>query len=150
MHMRMKAKHFVGCSKTGILTEEKPVPGTIDGPAMYEKRLAAWEELQELKLKPDTVAYNKRRKELPKELGIFEKRAKKADDLVTITLSHGDIMVMDGYDIQRYLEHKVVPEGYLRFALTCRTVLEDHLKSEEKPDYAVQPDEGRYNGSVGY
>lgn len=148
MHMRMKAKHHVGCSKTGILTEEKPVPGSMDGSAMYEKRLAAWIELQ--KLKSDSVAYNKRRKELPKELGIFDKRTKKADDLVTVTLSHGDIMVMDGYDIQRYLEHKVVSEGYLRFALTCRTVLEDHLKPKERPDYVVQPDEGTYDGSVGF
>ena len=66
---------------------------------------------------------------------------KKADDLVTITLGHGDIVLMEGYDIQKYLEHKVVPEGYLRFALTCRTVLEDHLKPEERSAYLEE--EGR-------
>lgn len=148
MYMRMKAKHFVGCSKSGILTEEKPVPGSIGGDDMYRKRLAAWQELQTLK--SDPTAYNRRRRELPKELDLYEKRAKKADDLVTVTLSHGDIMVMDGYDIQRYLEHKVVPEGYLRFALTCRTVLEEHLRPEERPGYVVLPDEGRYDGTIGF
>lgn len=140
MHMRMKMKYHVGCSKTGIFTEEEPVPGGIE----YEKRLEIWKELQNLK--GDTALYNQRRKEIPKELGIFDKRTKKAEDLVTITLSHGDIVVMDGYDIQKYLEHKVVPEGYLRFALTCRTVLGYHLKPEELPDYEVKKDDQTYDG----
>ena len=131
MHMRMKLKHHVGCSKTGVFTEDKPVPGGIGGAEMDKQRMERWDELQ--RIKDDSPAYTKRRKEIPKELGIFEKRMKKADDLVTVTLSHGDIILMDGYDIQKYLEHKVVPEGYLRFALTCRTVTEDHLKLKEHP-----------------
>ncbi|KAK3722944.1 hypothetical protein LTR37_002089 [Vermiconidia calcicola] len=148
MHMRMKMKHYVGCSKTGVFTEECPKPGGIGGKEMYEKRLEAWEELEGLKLKDDSRAYNQRRKEIPQELGLYEKRMKKADDLVTVTLSHGDIVIMDGYEIQKYLEHKVVPEGYLRFALTCRTVLPDHLKEEERPSYAVKEDEVTYDGPV--
>jgi alkylated DNA repair dioxygenase AlkB len=145
MHLRMIAKHHVGCSKTGIFTEERPVPGSIDGEEMYKKRLEKWEELQALKVS-DPAAYSKRRKEIPKELGLFEKKMKKADDLVTVTLNHGDIIIMDGYDIQKYLEHKVVPEGYLRFALTCRTVLPDHLKAEELPSYKVEVDPITYDG----
>lgn len=140
MMLRMKTKHYVGCSKTGVLTQDKPVPGSIGGEPMYRKRLAAWQELEELKL-INKQAYEKRRKELPKELGIFEKRTKKAEDLVTITLNHGDIVLMEGYEIQQYLEHKVVPEGCLRFALTCRTVLPEHLKPEERPSYGVEADE---------
>ncbi|KAK3715157.1 hypothetical protein LTR37_007367 [Vermiconidia calcicola] len=148
MHMRMKMKHYVGCSKTGVLTDDDkpPVPGGIGGPEMDEKRLKAWRELRGIK--HDSRAYNQRRKEIPKELGLYEKRMKKADDLVTVTLSHGDIIIMDGYEIQKYLEHKVVPEGYLRFALTCRTVLPDHLKEEERPSYAVKEDEVTYDGPV--
>ena len=145
MHIRMKQKHYVGCSKNGIFTEEEPMPGSIDGPAMYGKRHEKWKELQSLK-GDDGAAYTKRRKEIPKELGIFEKRMKKADDLVTVTLSHGDIIIMDGDDIQKYLEHKVVPEGYLRFALTCRTVLGNHLKPEELPGYPVEEDPVLYAG----
>lgn len=141
MPIRMKTKHYVGCSKQGILVEEKPIAGSLE----YEKRLQAWTDLQELKT-TDSPAYNRRRKEIPKELGLYDKRMKKAEDLVTITLSHGDIVIMDGYDIQKYLEHKVVSEGYLRFALTCRTVLENHLKPEERPDYEVKVDEQTYDG----
>jgi alkylated DNA repair dioxygenase AlkB len=145
MHLRMKLKHFVGCSKQAILTEERPVPGGIGGSEMDDKRLKAWEELQDLRYEKSTE-YQKRRKELPRELGLLDKRVKKADDLVTITLSHGDIVIMEGYDVQRYLEHKVVPEGCLRFAMTCRTVLENHLKAEELPNYTVDVDETVYEG----
>ncbi|TKA62977.1 hypothetical protein B0A55_12301 [Friedmanniomyces simplex] len=142
MHLRMKAKHFVGCSKMGLLTAEKPVPGGLE----YEKRLALWEELQPLKGR-DRATYQKRVKEIPKELGIYEKRNKRPEDLVTVSLSHGDLIIMDGYAIQRYLEHKVVPEGFLRFALTCRTVLENHLKEHERPGYAVEGDGIGYDGA---
>lgn len=141
MHMRMKAKHSAGCSKTGLLTADRPVKGGF----MYEERLAVWSDLQQLR-ETDRAAYNRRIKEIPRELGLFERRNKKPDDLVTLTLSHGDIVLMDGYDMQRYLEHKVVPEGYLRFALTCRNVLERHLRDHEKPSYEVKPDEGLYDG----
>lgn len=139
MHLRMKSKHYTGCSKgTGILTADRPLPGSIE----YEKRLAAWQDLQLLKT-TDRRQYEQRRKELPKELKIYEKRTKKAEDLVTITLNHGDIVLMEGYEIQQYLEHKVVPEGCLRFALTCRTVLPDHLEPHELPSYDVEPDDPR-------
>ena len=56
---------------------------------------------------------------------------------------------LGGYDIQKYLEHKVVPEGYLRFALTCRTVLENHLKPDERPNYIVEEDEHSGRGRGG-
>lgn len=145
MHMRMKMKHYTGCSRTGLFTPERPVPGGIGGKDMDERRLAEWEKLQAHKA-VDRAAYQARLKQIPRELGLFEKRTKKADDLVTVSLSHGDIILMEGYDIQKYLEHKVVPEGYLRFALTCRTVLANHLKPEELPDYEVRPDNHSYQG----
>ncbi|EMC93794.1 hypothetical protein BAUCODRAFT_36249 [Baudoinia panamericana UAMH 10762] len=139
MHMRMKAKHFYGVSKTGVLTAEKPVLGSVQ----YEARLKHWEELQ---LLDDKQTYQRRLKEVPKELGLSHTRNGQHKDLVTVTLSHGDIILMDGYDIQKYLEHKVVPEGYLRFALTCRNVLTHHLKEHERPSYVVEPDDYGYDG----
>ncbi|KAK5707922.1 hypothetical protein LTR97_000461 [Elasticomyces elasticus] len=142
MHMRLKAKHHFGCSKTGVLTADRPVPGSVE----YEKRLQAWEELQQIK-ESDRATYQRRIKEIPKELEIYDKRNKRPEDLVTVTLGHGDIIIMNGYQIQKYLEHKVVPEGYLRFALTCRTVLEHHLKEHERPSYSVGPDTIGYEGS---
>ena len=141
MHMRLKAKHQFGCSKTGLMTSERPVPGSTQ----YEKRLRLWQELQPLK-ETDKLAYQRRIKEIPKELGIFAERNKNPKDLVTVTFGHGDIVLMEGYDIQKYLEHKVAPEGHLRFALTCRTVLEHHLKEHERPTYAVGPDTILYDG----
>ncbi|RMY24208.1 hypothetical protein D0867_01534 [Hortaea werneckii] len=145
MYLRMKSKHFVGCSKTGVFTPDRPVPGGIDGKEMDERRLAAWNELQSLK-ETDRAAYSRRLKEIPKKLGLYSKKGKQAPDLVTVTLNHGDIVLMEGYDIQKYLEHKVVPDAHLRFALTCRVVLENHLKPEERPGYAVGPDTYGYDG----
>ncbi|KAK1816833.1 hypothetical protein LTR12_008775 [Friedmanniomyces endolithicus] len=141
MHLRLKAKHFVGCSKSGLLTPERPVPGSLE----CEKRLQLWEAIQPLK-ETNRAEYLKRIQAIPKEVGVYEKRNKNAGDLVTVTLGHGDVMVMHGYAIQRYLEHKVVPEGHLRFALTCRAVLEGHLKEWERPGYGVEGDGIRYDG----
>ncbi|KAI6847056.1 hypothetical protein KC367_g3515 [Hortaea werneckii] len=146
MYLRMKSKHFVGCSKTGVFTPDRPVPGGIDGKEMDEQRLAAWNGLQSLK-ETNRAAYSKRLKEIPKELGLYSKKGKQAPDLVTVTLNHGDIVLMEGDDIQKYLEHKVVPDAHLRFALTCRVVLENHLKPEERPGYIVGPDDYGYDGA---
>jgi len=146
MHMRMKAKHYVGCSKTGVFTAEEPKPGCLGGREMFEQRHARWEELRQLK-GHDRAAFRKRQVEIPKELGIYDTRNKKADDLVTITLSHGDIVLMEGYEVQKYLEHKVMPEEHLRFALTCREVLANHLTESELPRYTVGRDEYGYDGS---
>ncbi|KAI6909195.1 hypothetical protein KC318_g3276 [Hortaea werneckii] len=145
MYLRMKSKHFVGCSKTGVFTPDRPVPGGIEGKEMDERRLAAWNELQTLK-GTDRAAYSRRLKEIPKELGLHSKKGKPGPDLVSVTLNHGDIVLMEGYDIQKYLEHKVVPDAHLRFALTCRVVLENHLKPGERPGYAVGPDTYGYDG----
>ncbi|KAK0353652.1 hypothetical protein LTR59_011010 [Friedmanniomyces endolithicus] len=141
MHLRLKTKHFVGCSKSGLLTPERPVPGSLE----YEKRLQLWEEIQPLK-ETNRAEYLKRIKAIPREVGVYEKRNKNAGDLVTVSLGHGDVMVMHGYAIQRYLEHKVVPEGHLRFTLTCRAVLEGHLKEWERPGYGVEGDGIGYDG----
>ncbi|TKA47206.1 hypothetical protein B0A54_02684 [Friedmanniomyces endolithicus] len=141
MHLRLKMKHFVGCSKSGLLTPERPVPGSLE----YEKRLQLWEEIQPLK-ETNRAKYLKRIKAIPREVGVYEKRNKNAGDLVTVSLGHGDVMVMHGYAIQRYLEHKVVPEGHLRFTLTCRAVLEGHLKEWERPGYGVEGDGIGYDG----
>lgn len=139
MKMRMKAKHFTGISDSNLLTEDRPVPGGIGGKEMDIKRLAAWEKLQELK-DTDRAKYSLRRKEIPSEIGLAQIKKKNPRDLLTITLNHGDIVLMEGYEIQKYLEHAVAPEQCLRFALTCRTIKEEHLQPDERPKYVVGPD----------
>ncbi|KAK4561319.1 hypothetical protein LTR86_004636 [Recurvomyces mirabilis] len=143
MHLRMKAKHFNGCSKTGVLNEDRPLPESTE----YEKRVEVLRDLERLQM-TDRSAHKRRLKEIPKELGLYERRNKLAKDLVTISLNHGDIVLMDGYEIQKFLEHKVVPDDCLRFALTCRTVQENHLKEHEKPAYEVKPDDSPYQPLV--
>jgi hypothetical protein len=45
------------------------------------------------------------------------------------------------------LEHQVEPTGSLRFALTCRTVLGNHLTADQQPKYDVKAAEV-YDGSA--
>jgi len=67
------------------------------------------------------------RRVLPLDLGIYNSHNKKADDAVVITLGYRDIVLMERQEIQKYVEHKVLSCGRLRFAITCRTVLPHHL-----------------------
>ena len=163
MSLRVKTKYFCPISTSGVFTDAKPLPlpllessGYTSGfkgktktrtqsKDSYEGRMAAWEELQCLKQAGDTDGYRRRSKELPKELGL---RRKQADPILSFHLTHGDIVIMEGEQIQKYLEHQVEPHGNLRFALTCRTVLPNHLTPEQLPPYEVEPDSGRYDGSA--
>lgn len=163
MRLRVKGKYFSQKSKSGIFTDEKPLPKAIlesstktkkakKGNAepkpsrdTYEDRVAAWEELQQLKQAGEKAAFRQRSKELCKEL---ELKKKAADDLISFYLTHGDVVMMVGENIQKYLEHEVEPHGNLRFALTCRTVLPHHLKPEEMPKYEVHPDTEIYDGAA--
>jgi hypothetical protein len=69
--------------------------------------------------------------------------------ILSVILEHGDIMVMRGskvqkfYEVTRYstrqftalltiIKHQVVPHGSLRFVLTCRHVLSEMVKPEER------------------
>ncbi|PVF98753.1 hypothetical protein CPB86DRAFT_850604 [Serendipita vermifera] len=49
-----------------------------------------------------------------------------------LILRHGDILIMDGLEIQTNYQHRVVPTG-LRFAATARTILHDgSIRSKRK------------------
>lgn len=141
MHIRLKRKHAIGCSRSGVLTAERPLPGGPGGTAMDAERLAAWTEIEALPAGPEK---QRRRRELPRELGLFPAEVTGASaaqsDRVVLTLNHGDMVIMAGRALQTYFEHKVQSTGYLRFALTCRTVLPEHLTAEERPAYDVPPD----------
>uniref|UniRef100_A0A0K3C503 FGENESH: predicted gene_1.595 protein n=1 Tax=Rhodotorula toruloides TaxID=5286 RepID=A0A0K3C503_RHOTO len=64
-----------------------------------------------------------------------EGEGRKADKTKRIVckmrLRHGDVMVMEGEEMQRLFEHKVEPEG-LRYAATARFVGPDHLNPAPK------------------
>jgi alkylated DNA repair dioxygenase AlkB len=169
MDLRVKAKYFSQVSKTGVFTDEKPLPlpllescGWASGYTSKAKdaalqasktvckdthvaRLAAWAELQDLRAKGDMKGFRTRSKELPAEL---QMKRKEADTLLSFHLTHGDIVIMEGDDIQKFLEHAVEPHGHLRFAMTCRTILPSHLPPDQLPPYEVLPDAEGYDGSA--
>jgi hypothetical protein len=138
MRLRMKATHHHGVSASGVFNETVPKPGC----EKYAERLAALPELEALKGSAD---YRVRLKTLPKELGL--RRSGTARDALTMTLGHGDIVIMHGADIQRYYEHSVDHGGNLRFALTCRYIDPESLQPADRPTYEVGPDTGVYDGS---
>lgn len=142
MKLRLKAKHYHGISKTGNYTEATPLPGSRH----YDARKAAYDSIQSLKM-TNRDAYKKKIKDLPQQLGLVKKSGK-APDAITMTLGHGDIVIMHGVGIQEFYEHAVDPSGKLRFALTCRYIDPESLKPEERPTYTVTPDEGIYDGSL--
>ncbi|CAG8974532.1 hypothetical protein HYALB_00005804 [Hymenoscyphus albidus] len=53
-------------------------------------------------------------------------------DILRIILQHGDIMVMDGSDVQVHYEHKVESHGRLRYAMTCRHIKIDTIEYDPK------------------
>ena len=140
MRIRMKARHYHGVSSgAGLYDDAPPIPGSQN----YDKRLALQPALDALK-QSDTKAYNARRKQIPRELGLNSRG--QAKDVLTMQLGHGDIVVMHGADVQKYYEHAVEHTGSLRFALTCRFIDAESLGAEDKPAYEVEPDRQGYDG----
>jgi hypothetical protein len=126
MRIRLKAKHHTGVSKSGILIDTPPLPGSLS----YAARAKLIPQLQELKGKVSPARYLERLRAAPKELGLV--KGKKATEALALLLGHGDVVLMHGEDVQRYFEHAVEHEGKLRFALTCRWVDPLSLSEEER------------------
>ncbi|KAK4989822.1 hypothetical protein LTR50_002998 [Elasticomyces elasticus] len=70
-------------------------------------------------------------------------------EVLKLKLRHGDMMVMHGAAVQKYLEHEVTPcePGKPRFALTARYIDPATILHEDKPDYEIFPDNGLYDGT---
>jgi hypothetical protein len=107
--------------------------------------LAAWNELQDPRANGDMANFRARSKVLSKELQL---KRRDAETLLSFHLTHGDIVVMEGEDIQKFVEHAVEPHGHLRFAMTCRTILPSHLTPDQVPQYEVLPDSEGYDGAA--
>jgi hypothetical protein len=169
MSLRVKAKYFSQVSKTGVFTDEEPLPlpllescGYASGYTTKAKdaalqasktpsrdthaaRIAAWNELQDLRANGDMANFRARSKVLSKELQL---KRRDAETLLSFHLTHGDIVIMEGEDIQKFVEHAVEPHGHLRFAMTCRTILPSHLTPDQVPQYEVLPDSEGYDGAA--
>ncbi|KAL5116983.1 hypothetical protein ACEQ8H_005069 [Pleosporales sp. CAS-2024a] len=140
MRIRMKARHYHGCSSAGVYDDARPLPGC----ANYEARVKLQPDLDALK-QSDPKAWRARLKIVPRELKL--KHAGQAKDVLKMELGHGDVVVMHGAELQKYYEHAVEHAGRLRFALTCRYIDPESLNEADKPGYVVGPDLGGYDGS---
>lgn len=151
MTLRMKQKHWKGCTGKNFV-DRPPLPGCLK----YEERLAAYKALQDLDKK--SPAYRQRLSDLPSELGLNDKTRidpatgrstriqSQQDAVITLKLCHGGVVIMHGAAIQEYFEHSVVPEGKLRFALTCRSIDPHSLEEHEKPTWTVENEKEPYDG----
>ncbi|OBT63755.1 hypothetical protein VE03_06947 [Pseudogymnoascus sp. 23342-1-I1] len=70
-------------------------------------------------------------------VGITSRNAKGTKPpVISVTLEHGDMVIMHGSGVQQYYEHEVVPHGTLRFALTCRYIRPDKLENDAEREEA--------------
>ncbi|KAJ5983196.1 hypothetical protein N7481_005295 [Penicillium waksmanii] len=123
MFLRMKKKYFVGLrqSKNGAptLTKDDPV---LDGCQNYDQRKALKDRYDQGFLTEP---------EYDEERWKILKSAEDAAPILKMELHHGHMVVMNGEGLQKYYEHKVVPDGGLRFAVTARHIQEDTVKAED-------------------
>ncbi|KAI9795345.1 MAG: hypothetical protein M1835_005958 [Candelina submexicana] len=131
MKIRMKAKHYSGVSKGGAyLHADPPVPGSLH----YAARLDAYMAMDGIE---GSNARKTRGQAIKGALGL---KSQKCPNLLSMHLNHGDIVVMHGE------KHAVQPIGQLRFALTCRYIDPNSLAKSDVPKYAVETDDGFYDG----
>lgn len=151
MQLRSKAKHYSHktTGEAALFPEERPVPGGMGGPDRDAAALEKWIELQNLR-HVEKAAYKQRRKEIPEELQQIGTQPKSVTPptLINMNLKHGDIVLMVGSDLQKYCEHRVIPEDNFRVAITAREIQAGHLKPEERPPYEVLSDPNVYDGSL--
>ncbi|KZF22959.1 hypothetical protein L228DRAFT_283021 [Xylona heveae TC161] len=118
-----------------------PSAPVLRGAKAYEERVA-------LNLEHGTIEEEEWNKKVDEMYECHQKsRATNPPNLLTMTLRHGDIVVMHGAELQKYFEHSVIPEGRLRFALTCRHVKPELIAEDRrwKGEFVRQP----YNGDEG-
>ncbi|MCJ1383484.1 hypothetical protein MMC17_006598 [Xylographa soralifera] len=111
MSMRMKSRYFTGLTKGGNYDPLEPV---LPGSFLEGERQA----LNALWGTATPAQFDQMRK------GLYSscKMPRNGPVLLTMQLSHGDIVVMHGDEMQKYYEHQVVSSGKMRFGLTCRRV----------------------------
>lgn len=98
MLFRVKAKHNTGVSKSGVLIETPPLPGTIQ----CEARQTALDELK-TKTFPTHAAKIEWLHKTAKAMGLNQNNGDRKP-WMRLRLSHGDIVIMHGRAIQEYME----------------------------------------------
>ena len=135
MTLRMKQRYH-RFPKDMTLETYDPLAPLVPGAQLYKERI----ETNDYYRAGDMQAFEIAKAELFRKLK--KCNAKNASPVVTMKLKMGDMIVMHGAEMQKYFEHSVVPEGKLRFGLTCRYIdpagipEKEHWKGEHKIDLA--------------
>ncbi|KAF2454032.1 hypothetical protein BDY21DRAFT_291810 [Lineolata rhizophorae] len=140
MRFRLKSKHFTGRMRQGNLLLEPPILDWACQNAEFRK--AALSELAQVE---GSEARSQKIGGIEAQLKARTK-GRLGKDILTMSLNHGDIMIMSGAAIQEYIEHTVVPLGRKRFALTCRYIDPSSVDKDHQPPYAVEEDKIKYDG----
>ena len=116
MQLRMKARHYAGVTRAGMLSNAPPLPGCRE----QDARQHAWDAGQI----SSAACTRKAGHDLARRLGLSYHAS--PPSVLDLELSHGDVVIMHGRELQLFYEHAVWPQRGLRFALTCRWVEEEH------------------------
>ena len=89
----------------------------IENPGHFLKAVASC--LREHEVEDESTA--KKDEDVEEELPSGASRQPPRQDLLRLYLEHGDVMIMQGENFQRVIEHAVVPKGF-RIAATARYI----------------------------
>ena len=98
MELRMKKSHYTGYSGSDKYVEGLPMPGCLH----YDKRMQFHKELGAVN---DPARREQCKREFVQRLkGLDHKEMDSKRTVIRIKLSHGDIVVMDSSNLQKYYE----------------------------------------------
>lgn len=142
MVIRLKKRYFQ-FPKGFTLETYNPLAPVFLGSQLYKER----SEVNQYYLAGDTEGYKIAKVELFRKLK--KGHVKNAPPILTMKLKMGDMCVMHGAEMQKYFEHSIIPEGKLRFGLTCRYVDPARISEEEhwKGSFHIDP-ANLYTGDV--
>lgn len=126
MKLRMKDKWY--SAKALKINTYDPTAEVIPGMQGWEDRL----ELNSLYGQVSEKKFNIAKKRFFKNVEEQKYgKSSRSPAFVTLKLKHGDITVMDGRNLQKYFEHAIIPDGKLRYAMTCRYVKPENIPEED-------------------
>lgn len=126
MNLRMKEKWYFAKNLKSATYDptEEVIPG-----------MQGWEDRMKLNSLYGHISenhFNAAKKEFFKNVQAGEYGSNRtAPAVVSLKLKHGDITVMNGRSLQKYFEHAIIPEGKLRYAMTCRYVKPENIPKED-------------------
>ena len=142
MTLRIKQRYY-RFPKDMTLDTYDPYAPLISGSQLYKERIA----VNNYYRAGDLQAFEIAKAELFRK--VKKCTAKNASPVLIMKLKMGDMIVMHGAEMQKFFEHSIIPEGKLRFGLTCRYIKPEQIPESEhwKGEFNIDPAES-YTGDV--